>query len=49
MEVAIQEKPFRKEAPVDSPLEEELASEIKGPAHITNGVLQEKWKPQQQL
>lgn len=49
VEVAIQEEPLGKEAPVDRPLEHELSAEIKCPAQVTDGILQEERKAQQEL
>lgn len=49
VEVAIQEEPLGKEAPVDRPLEHELSAEIKGPAQVTDGILQEERQAQQEL
>lgn len=49
VEVAIQEEPLGKEAPVDRPLEHELSAKIKCPAQVTDGILQEERKAQQEL
>lgn len=49
VEVAIQEEPLGQEAPVDRPLEHELSAEIKSPAQVADGILQEERKAQQEL
>ena len=49
VEVPIQEEPLRQEAPIDRPLEHKLTAEIKRPAQITDGILQEEGQTQQNL
>lgn len=49
VEVAIQEEPLGQKAPVDRPLEHELSAEIESPTQVTDGILQEERKAQQEL
>lgn len=46
VEIATQEEPLRQEAPVHCPFEHELTAQIKGSAHVTNGILHEERETQ---
>ena len=49
VEVAVEENLLGQKAPVDGPLEEELAAQVERPHHITHRVLPEERRAQQQL